>query len=364
VIAPAGSASVGQSISSFFDAVGQFFSDLAAVHWPALLLGLIFFGLNLTLRSRAFFHSLRAAYPAVPFQWRRVWGAYFAAVGFNNVVPARGGDVIKLFLTRSSIPGSRYPTVAAAFFVESIFDATVGVLVLIFAFTQGVFPKPPDFSKLSSFDISYLAVHFRLTLFLITLLGVGALVAFAFLSVRVRAFWDRVRQGVTILGDRRRYLREVVSLQALGWLCRFAAFWFLLDAFRVGGSVTNVLLVFGVNQVAGAVPLTPGGAGVQQALLVKVFAGSGSTAVVAAYSVGQQIAIAAFTAAVGLFAVVFIFRFRSFKEVIHAGRASRDAEREDDRAGVAQADDAYERHPSDDDEQRRPRSSRGARARY
>ncbi len=48
---------------------------------------------------------------------------------------------------------------------------------------------------------------------------------------------------------------------------------------------------------------------------------------VAAYSVGQQIAIAAFTALVGLGAVVFIFRFRSFGEVLHAGRASREAER-------------------------------------
>lgn len=334
---PVASASLGQSVSSFFDAVGQFFSDIAAVHWGALVLGLAFFGLNLTLRSRGFFHSLRAAYPAVSFQWRRVWGAYFAAVGFNNVVPARGGDVIKLFLTRSSIPGSRYPTVAAAFFVESIFDATVGVLVLIFAFTQGVFPKPPDFSKLSSFDISYLAEHFRLTLFLITALGVISLVGFALLSERVRSFWARVRQGVTILGDRRRYLREVASLQALAWLCRFTAFWFLLDAFRVGGSVKNVLLVFAVNQVAGAVPFTPGGAGVQQALLVKVFATNAPTAVVAAYSVGQQIAIAAFTAGVGLGAIVFIFRFRSFKEVIQAGRASRDAERAAEQAGAGAA---------------------------
>jgi uncharacterized protein (TIRG00374 family) len=328
------STSVSQSVSSFFNAVGQFFTDLAEVHWFALLLGLVFFGLNLTIRSRAFFHSLRAAYPAVRFQWRRVWGAYFAAVGFNNVVPARGGDVIKLFLTRSSIPGSRYPTVAAAFFVESIFDATVGVLVLIFAFTQGVFPKPPDFSKLSSFDISYLASHFRLTLFLITLLGVIGLVAFALLSVRVKAFWARVRQGVTILSDRPRYLREVAALQAVAWMCRFTAFWFLLDAFRVGGSVKNVLLVFAVNQVAGAVPFTPGGAGVQQALLVKVFAASASGEIVAAYSVGQQIAIAAFTASVGLGAIVFIFRFRSFKEVLYAGRASREEERAAERAGV------------------------------
>jgi uncharacterized protein (TIRG00374 family) len=352
------SASVGHSLSSFFDAVGQFFSDLEAVRWGLLALGLVFFGLNLTLRSRAFFNSLRAAYPAVSFRWRRIWGAYFAAVGFNNVVPARGGDLIKLFLARSSIPGSSYPTVAAAFFVESVFDITVGVLVLIFAFTQGVFPKPPDFSKLNSFDISYLAEHFSFTLFLITALAILALVCFALLSARARAFWVRVRQGVTILSDRPRYLREVASLQALGWLCRFAAFWFLLEAFRVPASVQNVLLVFAVNQVAGAVPFTPGGAGVQQALLVKVFATSAPTAVVAAYSVGQQLAIATFTALVGLGAVFFIFRFRSFKEVLHAGRASRDAERAAERAGVLLDDDPPPDPPPD------ARGPRGLRARY
>jgi uncharacterized membrane protein YbhN (UPF0104 family) len=361
------SASIGQSLSSFFSAVGQFFADLEAVHWGALLLGLLFFGLNLTLRSRAFFNSLRAAYPAVPFQWRRIFGAYVAAVGFNAIVPARGGDIIKLFLTRSSIPGSRYPTIASAFFVESVFDICVGALVLVFAFTQGVFPKPPDFSKLSSFDISYLAEHFRLTLFLITLLVIVGLVAFALLSVRAKAFWDRVRQGLTILGDRPRYLREVAALQALGWGARFAAFWLLLDAFRVGGSVTNVLLVFAVNQVAGAVPFTPGGAGVQQALLVKVFAASAPTAVVAAYSVGQQIAIAVFTALLGLSAVIFVFRFRSFREVLQAGRASREAERQAERAGVPVADDSPHERGPDDAQEPPPAPSpprRSARARY
>jgi uncharacterized protein (TIRG00374 family) len=329
------STSIGDSLTSFVNAGGQFFSDLAAIRWGAFVLGLAFFGLNLTLRSRAFYHSLRAAYPASPIKWRRIWGAYFAAVGFNNVVPARGGDLIKLFLARSSIPGSSYPTVAAAFFVESIFDVCAGALVLIFAFTQGVFPKPPDFSKLSSFDISYLAEHFRFTLFLITALAVAGLFAFALLSVRVRAFWARVRQGVTILSDRPRYLREVAAWQAGAWICRFAAFWFLLEAFRVGGSVENVLLVFAVGQVAGAVPFTPGGAGVQQALLVTVFAGTAPTAVVAAYSVGQQIAIAAFTAVVGLGAVVFIFRFRSFGEVLNAGRASRESELQDEERATA-----------------------------
>src|SRR5206468_6890589 len=151
---------------------------------------------------------------------------------------------------------------------------------------------------------------------------------FALLSARVRAFWARVRQGLTILSDRRRYFREVWLVQFAGWLCRFTAFWCLLEAFNVGGSVRNVLLVLGVNAVAALVPFTPGGAGVQQALLVKVFAGSAAGATVAAYSVGQQIAVGAFTLAIGFGALVGIFRFRSFSDAIHAGRQSRATEAE------------------------------------
>ena len=142
----------------------------------------------------------------------------------------------------------------------------------------------------------------------------------------MRAFWARVRQGVVILRDRRRYFREVFLVQLGAWVLRFTAFWFLLDAFGVGGSVENVLLVLGVNAVAACVPFTPGGAGVQQALLVKVFSGTATGATIAAYSVGQQIAIGAAAFAVGFGALVFIFRFRSFKEVIAAGREARGAE--------------------------------------
>jgi len=330
------------SLHSFFDAVGKFFSSLADISWAALALGMLFHALNLTFRSRAAFNVLRAAYPAERFQWRRIWGAYVGGVGFNSVVPARGGDVIKLFLTKSSIPNSSYPAIGASMAVDAVFDSSVGILVLIFAFTQGVFPKPPDFSKLNAFDLSFFANHPRFALFVITALALLALVGFALLSARVKAFWARVRQGLTILRDRNRYLRQVYALQGCGWLCRFVAFWFLLEAFHVGGSVRNVLLVFGVNAVSTIVPFTPGGAGVQQALLVKVFSGTASGATVAAYSVGQQIATAATSFGLGLAAVFFIFRFRSFKEVIRAGRADEEQEKAR-RAGPTSPDPAAPR---------------------
>jgi len=314
------------SIGSFLDAVGDFGARFADVGFRSLGLGLVAFAAYLALRSRAFFNVLRAAYPEERIQWRRIWGAYVAAYGFNNVVPARGGDVIKLFLTKTSIPRSSYPAVGASFFVEGIFDVAMGVLILGFAFSQGVFPKPPEFASLGAADLSFFASNPRLTLFVLTALGILVVAGFAVLSARVKAFWARVRQGLAILRDRRRYLREVFLVQLAGWGLRFTAYWLLLDAFAIGGSVRNVLLVLGCNAVAAVVPFTPGGAGVQQALLVKVFAGTASGAAVAAYSVGQQIAIAVFSLAMGFAALVLVFRLRSFKAVIAQGRAARASE--------------------------------------
>ena len=185
------------------------------------------------------------------------------------------------------------------------------------------FPKPPDFSKLPAFDISFFASNMRFTLFLLTVMGVAFLVAFALLSARVRAFWERIRQGLTILRDFPRYRREMCTWQLASWVARFAAYWALLDAFHIGGSVQGALLVLAVQVVASVFPFTPGGAGVQQALLLTIFAGN---PYVASFSVGQQIAIAVLTTACGFVALVVIFRFRSFREVMERGRAHRRGE--------------------------------------
>jgi uncharacterized membrane protein YbhN (UPF0104 family) len=316
-------ASVGSTISHLLNSAGKFFSQLASLSWVSLLLGLVFYSIYLLLRSRALFNAVRAAYPGENVRWRDVWGAYMVGYAVNNVFPLGGGNIAQLFLTRLAIPPSSYPTVAAALSTGVVFDWFMGLLVMCFAFTQGVFPKPPDFSKLPAFDISFFASHMRFTLFFLTILGVGFLVAFALLSARVRAFWQRVRQGFTILRDRRRYRREMASWQFASWIARFAAYWALLDAFHIGGSVRNALLVLGVQVVASVFPFTPGGAGVQQALLLTIFAHSPD---VAAFSVGQQIATAVISGALGFASLVLIFRFKSFREVIERGREHRRGE--------------------------------------
>ncbi len=312
--------SIGSTISSFLDNAGKFFSQLANLKWIWLLVGLVLYGIYLLLRSRALYHAVRAAYPGERVRWRDVWGGYMVGYAVNNVFPLGGGNIAQLFLVRTSIPNSSYPTLAAALSTGVIFDWLIGLVIMCFAFTQGVFPKPPDFSKLPAFDISFFASHMRFTLFLLTALGIGFMVGFAILSARVRAFWQRVRQGFTILRDRRRWRREMAAWQFVAWIFRFAAYWALLEAFHIGGSVRNALLVLGVQVVASVFPFTPGGAGVQQALLLAIFKGNPN---VASFSVGQQIATAVLSSVLGFAALVLIFRFRSFKEVLERGREHR-----------------------------------------
>ena len=320
--------SLGSSIESFVDAAEAFFSNLAAVQWGALALALAFHLVHYLARSRAWFNTLRAAYPDQPFEWRRIAGAQLVGVGVNSIMPARAGDVTKIYLARHSIPNSSYPAVTSSFFVDSVFDLPVGLLVLLYAITQGAIPSLDLLPSLPAFDLAFWADHPRFALFTITALVVGLLVLYAVLSIRAVVFWRRVRQGVVILTDFRRYLREVGSWMAVGWALRFTAFWFFLEAFNVGGSVQNVLFMMGVQAVSTLTPFTPGGAGAQQALLVYAFRDVAPRSTVLAYSVGQQVAIAAFNVGVAMVTLFLMVRSFDIRGVVRRSEADRRAAEE------------------------------------
>lgn len=318
-------ASLGSSLDAFFGAVGAFFDELAAVGWGALAFALLLHFGHLLCRSRAWFNTLRAAYPNERFRWRRLIGAYVAGVGINSILPARAGDVTKIYFAKQSVPKSTYPAVTSSFFVESIFDLTAGAFVMLFAISQGVLPSVPQLPNLPAFELSFWAENPQFLLFTLTFLTIGTLLIYAALSVRAVIFWERIKQGVVILTDFRRYLREVASFQAGAWLLRFGAFFFFLEAFHVGGSVKNALLVMSVQGLSTLTPFTPGGAGAQQALLVYVFRGAASRTTVLAYSVGQQIALGVFNLALALVAIFLMARTLSIRSIIRRGEEERRA---------------------------------------
>src|SRR5687767_3053909 len=324
--------SLGSSLEAFLDAAEAFFSNLAAVHWGALAFALLLHFAHMCCRSRGWFNTLQAAYPRERIQWRRILGSYIAGVGVNSVLPARGGDVAKIYLAKQNVPNSTYPAVTSSFFVESIFDITAGSIVMLFALTQGVLPSLPSLPDLAAFDLSFWADHPRFALFMITFVTIGLLVVFAVLSIRAVVFWRRVRQGVVILTDFRRYLRQVVAWQGGAWLLRFFSFFFFLEAFNIGGTVQNALLVMSVQALSTLTPFTPGGAGAQQALLVYVFRAKASRTAVLAYSVGQQIAIAAFNVGVAAIALFLMAGTTDLRSVVRRGREDQRQSEEADAA--------------------------------
>ena len=147
-----------------------------------------------------------------------------------------------------------------------------------------------------------------------------------YLNQRVRRFWARVKQGLVILTRPGDYMRQVFAWQGVGWIFRFAAFWFFLEAFGLKGSVGNVMLVMSVQAIANIVPFTPGGAGAQQALLVATLHGP-SRAAVLSFSVGTQIAMAAWSVLLGFAAILLVFRTTDWRGLIR--QAQEDADREE-----------------------------------
>lgn len=316
-------ADLASSAESFADATTEFFGNLSAIRWAPFVLALACLAAMQLARAWGWRNVLRAAYPGVRISYLRLSAAYLAGAGINAVLPARAGDVTKVFLVKRQIPGSSYPAVTSSFLVQTVFDTAAGLLVLAYAVTQGLLPRPPRLPNLPAFEISFWAEHPQALLIAAAALLLAIAIAVFLLAHRVRAFWARVGQGVAILTTPRRYLREVALWQGVGWLCRFAAFWLFLEAFRIGGSASAVLLVMSVQAIANVVPFTPGGAGAQQALLVATLSGPSRTAVLS-YSVGTQIAMAAWSVVLGFVSMLLVFRTTDWRGLVQQAQQDRE----------------------------------------
>ena len=308
-------------LERFGHAVSTFASAISDIRWGYLLAGLLLtLGLQLA-RGHAWANALRAAYPGERIPEGRVVGSFLVGAGLNGIVPARGGDAVKIVLAKRSIENSNYPAVLSSFGVLAPFDFVIGVLVLIYAFTRGLLPEPPSLPNLPAFDISFWASHPKTLITVLAALFLFGTVAVMLLSHRISSFWAKLKQGLAIFRDPGRYLRQVAAWQLVAWALRFASFWMFLEAFHVGGSISNVLLVMSVIAISGVLPFTPGGVGAQQALLVATLGGASRTAVLS-YSVGQQIAITAWSLAIAFGVLLLVFRVTDWRRLLHEGRSA------------------------------------------
>ena len=304
------------SIRSFFDAVQAFGERLAAVHWGFLAGAIALSVANLALRSRAWQQILRAALPAERIRYRTAFGAYCAGVGVNAVIPARVGDVVKLFLVKRSTRDAHYPTLIGTLVAETIFDFFVASALLVWALQAGVLPglRLPD---IPAFDLSW---AFRNWWIVLAMLGALAVVVFV-AARRVRAFWRQFGQGLAIVRTPGRYLGSVASWQAAGWVCRVGGAWFFLEAFNVPGSLENALIVQVAGSLGSLFPATPGGLGPTQALLVVMLAGEAGRTGILAFSAGMELTLLIVNVTLAVVCGALILRNLRFRKAIADARA-------------------------------------------
>jgi uncharacterized membrane protein YbhN (UPF0104 family) len=319
-------ANLADNFQEFFNRAAEFFRHLSEIDWTTFGIALLCLLAMQLARAWAWRNVLRAAYPDKKIAFLPLAAAYLAGAGINAVVPAHAGDATKVFLVKRQIPDSSYPAVTSSFLVQTVFDTSIGVLVLLYAITQGLLPPLPEIPDLPAFEISFWADHPNLFFITVGVTLLAIAIGIYLLAHRVRRFWARVRQGLVILTEPRRYLREVAAWQGLGWLFRFAAFWFFLEAFGIGGSIGSVMLVMSVQAIANIVPFTPGGAGAQQALLVATLTGPSRTAVLS-FSVGTQIAMAAWSVVLGFAAILLVFRTTDWRGLIRQAQEEADSEK-------------------------------------
>jgi uncharacterized membrane protein YbhN (UPF0104 family) len=242
------------------------------------------------VRVRAWFNILRAAFPRDPeLRMRDAVRAFLAGSGINAIVPARGGDVLKVYVVDRRLTRPDWVRVVGTFVPETVFESLFGIALLIWALARGWLPIPQGPHELPNIDVSLAIQHPYLTA-----LVLGALALLLVLLFRkIRKAFSRLWAGLAILKRPRDFFLGVVFWQAVARLIRLGSLACFLEAFNLPVSVSTAVLVMAAQGGGRIIPFGPASAGLRLAMLTYGFAEITDTAVDVA-------AITTFTFGVGL----------------------------------------------------------------
>jgi uncharacterized membrane protein YbhN (UPF0104 family) len=316
------------SFSAIFHGIRVFFDDLADVDWTFLSIAALFQLLKTGCAARAWQNSVVASYPDKRASYPMVFGAFCAGSGVGAIVPAHGGDAVRVVIAKRRVPGSTYTTIATTLLVRMPLDTLVACALFLLLLSEGVLPGHKLLPHLPAFDFSWFFGHPRTTIIILgtIVLLLTALVLWAWTSIL--DFRARVRQGLRGLLDWRFYLRRILPWQAADWSLRFVTIFFAMLAFHMPATVHNAVLAQGTASLAGLLPISPSGIGTEQALLVSVLHGVAPRTLIIAFSVGTRLMTMAINVVLGFAAILYFFRtfrYRRFlpAEQSHGGEKKR-----------------------------------------
>jgi uncharacterized membrane protein YbhN (UPF0104 family) len=311
-------------IHSITHALGVFFGHLAAVEWKWIGFAVAAQVVKLMAASKAWRNIVKAAYPEERVPWLPMFGAYVAGTGVNAIIPARGGDAVKLFIAKRRIEGATYTTLVATILLQTLFDMVVASCFILWAITQGSLPGLHVLPDLPSLDYGWAFRHptIGLILFVALLLFGGLLLIW--IAERVEDFRERIAQGFSAFSDKHYYATRVVPFQLADWALRLTAVYCFLNAFGVPATLRNALLVQVSQSLATVLPFSPGGIGTEQAFLVYLFRNVTSHSQALSFSVGMRVTLTIANAALGFTAILILLRTLRFRRAVDAGNGKSD----------------------------------------
>jgi uncharacterized membrane protein YbhN (UPF0104 family) len=268
--------------------VREVLDQLGAISLPILVVALALHTGETLLNALAWRNILRRAYPESGASFRLVLGAYGGGIGLNAILPAQAGTVAMLGLYRTQIQASTALGLVGAGLVQNAFFLVAAVSIGV-----GLIVVRPE---LFSLQLGSLEDHAALALiaaFGIALLGWAVLRHF-------HDTWADAREGAAILTAPRAYATDVLLVEVASYAARIAVTATFMRAYDLKVTASSVLLMLAVNATASTFALTPGGVGTQQALATAALRNTASSSVVAAFSLGQQLILAAWDVAFGM----------------------------------------------------------------
>jgi uncharacterized membrane protein YbhN (UPF0104 family) len=240
-----------------------------------VLVGAVLYEISQLIRTRGWFNILRAAYPDSheELKARHVAGAYMAGAGANAVIPARGGDFLKLFLVHKRLPEAKYSTLLASFGPETLPEIVLSAGLVVWALSHGFLPVPVTAGELPEIDVSFVITHPLISTGIV--LGLAAivfgLVRWCRPRKRASGLADRLKQGCQIMKSPRAFILGVGGWQALSRVVRLAAMVCFLEAVGLPVTVDTAILVMAAQSAGRIVPFAPVSAGLRVAMLAYGF---------------------------------------------------------------------------------------------
>jgi uncharacterized membrane protein YbhN (UPF0104 family) len=312
--------------------IEELFETLGEVSAQYLVAGLALQTVQTTLTALGWYFILRAGYPAPPLEYRHVLAAYAAGIALNGFLPANIGTLAMLLMFVAIIPGATFPGVLGAMVVQKIFFTVAGTAVYLYLFL----------SVPGSFELQLGGPHDHPVLTAAILVGgIALLVVLARLFWRrLRALWEKAKEGGAILATPRRYVVRVVAPSFGAWLAKLGVIAVFLAAYSIPVTFHTVMSVAGGNSLANTVSATPGGVGVNQAVNAASLNDVTDTATATAYSIGQQLIVTAWNVLFALAIVVWAFGWTGGKELVresYEDAKDKAAEQKAERAARRQA---------------------------